>query len=277
MKAYNLYFQPRYTKILKNYFTIAVNRNAVIKLHRSGKSNVEIAKRLDMNRSTVWKIVKKFQKTGNTFDQPGRKRKRSVRSPQLPEKQEGNAATKPSPKLKNLGHRSRCEQIHHAPGIEGQAGGDALHAASPGATDNHVAMRGQKCRKILQKKADGTLLNLVFTDKKRFDIQQVVNQRNDRVWASSSSTERRIVMRRQNPQSVMLWAAVTETGKSPLLFVHSGVKLNSQRYLADILEGCLLFLAKKHFQRVPWFLQQDSAPSHFSKITPPGFRGKFSY
>ena len=41
---------------------MAVDRNAVIKLHKSRKSNVEIAKRLDMNRSTVWKIVKKFQR-----------------------------------------------------------------------------------------------------------------------------------------------------------------------------------------------------------------------
>ena len=47
---------------------MTVNRNAVIMLHKSGKSNVEIAKRLDMNRLTVWKIVKKFQETGNTFD-----------------------------------------------------------------------------------------------------------------------------------------------------------------------------------------------------------------
>ena len=39
---------------------MVVDRNAVIKLHKSGKGNVEIAKRLDMNRSTVWKILKKF-------------------------------------------------------------------------------------------------------------------------------------------------------------------------------------------------------------------------
>ena len=36
-----------------------------------------------MNRSTVWKIVKKFQETGNTFERPGRGRKLSVRSSQL--------------------------------------------------------------------------------------------------------------------------------------------------------------------------------------------------
>ena len=42
---------------------MAVDRNAVIKLHKSGKSSVEIAKRIDINRSTVWKIVKKRPKT----------------------------------------------------------------------------------------------------------------------------------------------------------------------------------------------------------------------
>ena len=31
------------------------------------KSNVEIAKRLDMNRSTAWNTVEKFQETGNTL------------------------------------------------------------------------------------------------------------------------------------------------------------------------------------------------------------------
>ena len=51
---------------------MAVDRNAVIKLHKNGKTNVEIAKPLDMNRSTVWKIVKKFQEPGNSHDRPGR-------------------------------------------------------------------------------------------------------------------------------------------------------------------------------------------------------------
>ena len=60
-----------------------VDRNAVIKLHKSEKSNVEILKRLDMNRLTVWRILKKFQQTGNILDRPGHRRKRSVRSPQL--------------------------------------------------------------------------------------------------------------------------------------------------------------------------------------------------
>ena len=38
---------PKFPKIS---YTMAVDRNAVIKLHKSGKSNVEILKRLEVNR-----------------------------------------------------------------------------------------------------------------------------------------------------------------------------------------------------------------------------------
>ena len=67
----------------------------------------------------------------------------------------------------------------------------------------------------------------------------------------------------------MVWAAVTETERSPLLFVTYGVKLNSQHYIANILQGCLLPWAKKHVQGVPWSLQPLALP----KSPSPGFRG----
>ena len=130
-----------------------------------------------------------------------------------------------------------------------------------------MAFRAKKCRKLLQDIAEGMLPNLVFTDKKKFNIQQAVNQKNDRVWAFSFTTEERIVTRRQNPQSVMVWAAMTTTGRSPLLFVPTGVKLNSEWYVSDILEGCLLPWAKQHFKDELWTLQQDSAPFHGSNFT----------
>ena len=62
---------------------MSIDRNIVIKLHKSGVSNSEIAKRLKMNRTTVWKIIKKFQEIGTTLDREGRGRKRTVRTPQL--------------------------------------------------------------------------------------------------------------------------------------------------------------------------------------------------
>ena len=71
-------------------FTISTFRLGILKL----SSNVEIVKWLNMNRSTVWK----FQEIGNTLDQPGHGRKRSIRSSKLlkkKKKHEGKVATKP--------------------------------------------------------------------------------------------------------------------------------------------------------------------------------------
>ena len=47
------------------------------------ESDFEFAKQLDINSSTVWKIVKKFQETGNTIDEPRRGRRVSA-TPQKP-------------------------------------------------------------------------------------------------------------------------------------------------------------------------------------------------
>ena len=62
---------------------MSVDRNAVTGLHKNEKSNVEITKWLNTNRSTVWRSVKKFQVTENTLDRPGLGRIRSICFPQL--------------------------------------------------------------------------------------------------------------------------------------------------------------------------------------------------
>ena len=163
-------------KFSKISFTRAVDRNAVIMLHKSGKNNAKIAKRLDMNRSMVWKRVKKFQETGNTLDRPGRRRKRSDRSPQLLKNKRE--------KLQRNSRRS-CRTLATAACVDkstihqvlrdnlGVKPFEMLHRQE--LTANHVVMRAQTCREIFQEIADGTLPNFVFTDEKKFDIQQVVN------------------------------------------------------------------------------------------------------
>ena len=62
-----------------------------------------------------------------------------------------------------------------------------------------------------------------------------------------------------NPQSVMVWAAITETGRSPLKSNRTPIAISPIFWRAA--------WAKKHFQGVPCFLQQDSVPSHASKFT----------
>ena len=77
----------------------------------------------------------------------------------------------------------------------------------------------------------------------------------------------RVLTRKQCLASVMFWAAVTESGRSPLFFVDQEVKLNQQNYRDYILVGALLPWAREHFKNRPWSFQQGSAPSHGDKKT----------
>ena len=148
---------------------MAVDRNAVIKLHKIGKSSVEIAKRLHMKCSTVWKIVKtvkKFQEAGYTLDRPGRGRNRSIRSSQL---------LKNTREMLRRNTRRSCRTLVTAAGVSKstmyQVLIDNLEVKPfKELTANHVAMKAKKCREILQEMADGTLPDLVFTDEKKIDI-----------------------------------------------------------------------------------------------------------
>ena len=77
------------------------------------------------------------------------------------QKHERKAAAKPSPKLQNFGHRNRCEQIHHAPGVEGHSGGKALPgAASSGAYGQPCGHEGLKIQE--NPPGYGIILNKYF-------------------------------------------------------------------------------------------------------------------
>ena len=75
------------------------------------------------------------------------------------------------------------------------------------------------------------------------------------------------VTRAQGATSVIVWATVTKSGRSLLVFIEQGVKLNQENYHNDILVDLLLPWAKEHFKKRPWMFQQDSAPSHGAKKT----------
>ena len=72
-------------------------------------------------------------------------------------------------------------------------------------TPMHERMRVERCRHLLNLTEDGMLPNWVYSDEKKFDVEQCVNHQNDRVWGRNTSVEGRRVSRRQNPTSVMVW------------------------------------------------------------------------
>ena len=54
-----------------------------------------------------------------------------------------------------------------------------------------------------------------------------------------------------------LWAAITADGRSPLVFIDRGIKINAEYYRENILEGAVKPWVRKHFCHRPWTFQQD--------------------
>ena len=117
--------------------------------------------------------------------------------------------------------------------------------------------RKDRCKGLLRRCRQDAHLSILFTDEKVFTVEQVLNKQNDRIYAKSRSHT--VISRKSHPQSVMVFAGITSNGKTPLIFVPQGVKVNSANYL-DLLRTEVLPWAQTHFQNKPWTYQQDSAP-----------------
>ena len=57
-----------------------------------------------------------------------------------------------------------------------------------------------------------------------------MNPQNNCVWSCDGEVGPRRVTRFQGTASVMVWGVVTESVRSPLVFVEQGVKLNQENY-----------------------------------------------
>ena len=117
---------------------------------------------------------------------------------------------------------------------------------------------------------DVGLENVVFSDEKLFSIEEVSNRQNDRILSSSLFSipdAHRLVKRVQKPSSLMVWAGVSAVGRTPLVFIPSGVKINALTYQQLVLEPVVKDLSQTMFKTQTFLFQQDGAPAHTAKTT----------
>ena len=110
----------------------------------------------------------------------------------------------------------------------------------------------ERAKELLRLHASGQLRNLVFSNEEPFQIEQFVNKQNDRFYLPKRSAENlhlRLATRTQAPAMVMVWAAVTADGRSPLVFINSGVKINAEYSRDNALKTLLKPRADKHFDQ----------------------------
>jgi transposase len=250
---------------------MTAKREAIISLFKAGMKQPEIANRLKAPRSTVYDTVKRYQVLGATTDRPRIGRPRTSNTQSVRDKIRLRIMRNPRRSL-----RKTAQEIHVNRETVRQIAKMELHCKAYKLQEVHLLtpkmkqVRLTRSKGLLQLDAVRQWERIVFSDEKIFTIEQALNRQNDRIWAadnSASSAQLRKVGRSQKPASLMVWAAVTATGKSSLHFTDPGVKMDQAYYRDRILEGALIPWAGQHFGTQQWTFQQDSAPSHRARLT----------
>ena len=130
-----------------------------------------------------------------------------------------------------------------------------------------VEKRLARARIVFSRLEAGPLPYLVFSNEKKFNVQHHVNHQNNCIWSCDGKVGPQRVTGAQGAVSVMVWEAIAKSGRSSLVFVEQGVKLNQENYCNNNLVNSLLPWAKEHFKKCPWTFQQNLALSHRAKKT----------
>lgn len=243
-------------------------RCAIYRLFEQGKRKSEISRLLQVPESTVRKVIKRFQETGSHDDRPGRGAKKTATTAANREKIKRRIQRNSSWSTRKLAKacgisRSSVGRIVKQDLLLRSYKLQKAHLL----TEAMKETRLERCKPLKRRFAAGRHRSILFSDEKIFDIEQCYNRQNSRMWsAEPPSPDDRIVARSQKPKSVMVWAGVTHDGKTPLVFIPEGVKVNQDVYRA-MLQSQVLPWTRDHFGNRHWTFQQDSAPSHKARKT----------
>ena len=137
---------------------------------------------------------------------------------------------------------------------------------------------------LIKRYATVGLDKVVFSDEKLFTIEEALNRQNDRILSRSIHTipeEHRLVNRVQKPISVMVWAGISAEGRTPLIFIPPGAKINASTYKELVLEPVVKDVGQTMYNDGEFLFQQDGAPAHTARSTQewlrseiPGFLSK---
>ncbi|EYC34439.1 hypothetical protein Y032_0001g415 [Ancylostoma ceylanicum] len=235
---------------------------------------------LDVDPRTVRRAISRFRDTGGITDRPrsGRPRTAVVRkNVEIIRKRIGR---NPKRSMRKMAEDLKISDRSVRRIVQGKLNCRSYRLQKCQAlTSENKHKRVEICRALLERAADGRHLKFVFSDEKLFTVQAFHNRQNDRILSESmeeANRNGRLVPKKAHPQSDMVASFITSDGNSPLIFVDSGVKINRQNYLDDVLKKHLIPWLHSHFGDRPYTFQQDGAPAHTAKMVQEWCRANLS-
>jgi hypothetical protein len=249
-------------------------RAAVIELYLGGKTPTEILKALSgrgVKRLFIYRTIKRYQETHTIEDRGRSGRPRTATAPRVVKTVALRIRRNPRRSMRKM-----AREIHISEGSMRTIVKKYLHMKSlkrkhaQFLTARAKQLRLERSKAMLQRFAPHDVEKILFTDEKIFTIEAVSNHQNDRILAprvSDISDDLRIISHTQHPQSVMVWAGVSAQGRTNLVFVPQGVKINSSIYRDLILDPVVKQVGQTIFNSQVWTFQQDAAPAHTSNVS----------
>lgn len=242
------------------------NRNRILGLLDAGISQKDIARRFNVDRTTIYRLVQRVRLTGTVNDRPrpgqvrvtSRRQDNYIRQLHLRHRFQ-TAAQTASVVIGNRGRRIhrmtvsrrlkefgvRCRRPYHGPIL----------------TRRHRQLR---MNFALNHQRRVNWHDVVFSDESRFNLYQTdgrvrVYRRDGERFADNCVVERD----RFGGGGVMVWGAINYNFRSRLLIIHGN--LNARRYVDEILRPELVPLLRR--QRNPMLFQHDNARPHTARLT----------
>lgn len=248
-------------------------RNSVISLYLAGKSPTAIVRALShlkVNRKFVSRTIERYNGTGSIAKRHGGGHKKTATSPEMVRKVKKRIEQNPRRSANQMAKELKISRTSIRRILQNELKVKPYKfQKAHDLTQKQKKVRLERAKELLHLAESGEIPNIVFSDEKNFPIEQFVNSQNDRVYLTERTYENlshRLATRKQHPPQVMVWAAVTADGRSPIVFIEPGVKVDATYYREMVLEAALKPWAQKHFGRRPWTFQQDSAPSHKARV-----------
>jgi [histone H3]-lysine36 N-dimethyltransferase SETMAR len=180
-------------------------------------------------------------------------------------------ATKPNPPTqRHMAGVVKCTQsnvfyhIHKTFGIK-TAKKTKVHKLSPDNVDKRRSRSWALYRQLNGEKWK----NIITTDEAWFYLSDCGKKTEFQYVKPEEKNEKMVPYERAEAHSkgIMAWGGVSFAGKTSLLFIKPGAKINSQYYIEEVLKPFLKKDALRLYPQGDYVFHQDSAPSHASKAT----------
>ena len=246
----------------------------VIELFLSGVEQNQIFKTLDQKkfgRSFIFRTLKRFRETGNITDKRRSGRPRSICTAVNKKKVRQVLTRHPALSHRKVAARVKISNASTRRIITKVLGYKSFkRTKTESLTDTVIHKRVQRCRKLLTWLKSVNPKRIVFSDEKIFSIDEKFNSKNSCIYSISRKDipeQFRTVQKSQHPKSIMVWAGISSIGKTPLVFVPEGTKINAKVYQDLILDKYVRHIGSTFMKGKKWIFQQDGPPAHTAKST----------